>query len=100
MKISKSRIEIRAEQIGNYIALNGSTVRAAATKFGVSKSTVHKDITERLKNINYKVSLNAMYALQRNKEERNIRGGAATKAKYIGQRGDNYANHNKGRMLF
>lgn len=86
MKIAKNRIEMRVEQIGNYIALNGSTVREAAHRFGVSKSTVHRDITERLKNVNYKVYLNAMNALQRNKEERNIRGGASTRAKYTSQK--------------
>lgn len=86
MKLEKNRIEIRAEQIGSYIVSSGSTIRETAHKFGVSKSTVHKDITERLKDVNYKVYLGAMNVLQKNKEERNIRGGNSTRAKYISEK--------------
>lgn len=76
----------RAVVIGEYIINTGATVRAAAKVFKISKSTVHKDVTERLR---YRSS--ALYAqvkdvLQKNKEERHIRGGLATKEKYLGKR--------------
>ena len=73
----------RAVILGEYILETGATVRKTASVFGVSKSTVHKDVTDRLK-----ITLPALYedvrrVLQKNKEERHIRGGIATKQKYL-----------------
>ena len=72
-------IEERALEIGEYIIEEGATVRQAARKFGISKSTVHKDVTERLEQINLRL---AHEARKVNKSERHIRGGLATKEKY------------------
>lgn len=60
----------------------GATVRQAARKFGISKSTVHKDVTERLEQINLRLAHEARKVLDVNKSERHIRGGLATKEKY------------------
>jgi putative DeoR family transcriptional regulator (stage III sporulation protein D) len=78
----KSYIEQRAIEIGNYIVENGATVRQTAKKFGVSKSTVHKDVTERMQQINPTLAAQARKILDINKSERHIRGGMATKEKY------------------
>lgn len=75
-------IEERVVNAGNYIVENKATVRAAAKVFGVSKSTIHKDITERLKKINPALAKKAKKILDENKAERHIRGGIATKNKY------------------
>lgn len=75
-------IEQRALEIGNFIIEEGATVRQAAKKFGISKSTVHKDVTERLEQVNRNLANEARKVLDRNKSERHIRGGQATKAKY------------------
>ncbi len=75
-------IEERVKALATYIIETGSTVRAAATKFNVSKSTVHKDISERLEKINPTLWKEAKMVLEHNKEERHIRGGMATKMKY------------------
>jgi len=80
----KSYIEERAVELANYIVENKATVRAAAKKFGISKSTVHKDVTERLLQINSALAEQAKAVLDKNKAERHIRGGMATKAKYKG----------------
>ena len=72
-------IETRVLNIADYIIETGATVRAAAGVFGVSKSTVHKDITERLRTINKAL---AAAVLEVNREERHIRGGRATYLKY------------------
>ncbi len=74
--------EDRAVILGRYITENKSTVRAAAKKFGVSKSTVHTDITVRLKRINPSLYYEVRKILDVNKEERHIRGGIATREKY------------------
>ncbi len=76
-------IEERAEEIGEYIATSGATVRQTAKKFGVSKSTVHKDVTERLVKINPLLAARIRVVLDVNKAERHIRGGMATKEKYL-----------------
>ncbi len=68
--------------LGEYISKNKSTVRRAAQKFGVSKSTVHKDVSERLKTINLHLYKEVKKVLEINKLERHIRGGYATKSKY------------------
>ena len=75
-------IEERVKTLASYIIETGCTVRGAATKFNVSKSTVHKDISERLEKINPALWKEAKQVLERNKEERHIRGGMATKIKY------------------
>ena len=79
----KDYIEERVLNTAVYIVENGVTVREAARKFGVSKSTVHKDITERLPRINNSLARQARKVLDLNKSERHIRGGMATKEKYL-----------------
>ena len=80
----KGNIEERACDLAVYIIENRTTVRAAAKKFGVSKSTVHKDLTERLEKINPALYQQVRQLLDRNKAERHIRGGMATRRKYKG----------------
>lgn len=75
-------IEERATNIAHYIIDSKDTVRGAATKFGISKSTVHKDVSERLKKINPALAKEVRVILDENKAERHIRGGMATKLKY------------------
>ena len=76
-------IENRVLSIADYIIETGATVRAAARVFGVSKSTVHKDITERLRQINRNLGEQVAVILEQNKDERHIRGGMATREKYL-----------------
>lgn len=78
----KGNVEERAVQLGEYIAKTNATVRLAAKKYNVSKSTVHKDVSERLKRINMPLYKEVRKVLDQNKEERHIRGGIATKEKY------------------
>ncbi|WP_303864679.1 sporulation transcriptional regulator SpoIIID [Alkalibaculum bacchi] len=78
----KDYIEERVLSIANYIIESGNTVREAAKVFKVSKSTVHKDITERLPDINPAIYKKAREILDNNKAERHLRGGMATKQKY------------------
>lgn len=75
----------RAEVLGEYIIDTGATVRAAAKVFRISKSTVHKDVTERLYNTNRELYKRVDAVLQKNKSERHIRGGLATRKKYKGE---------------
>lgn len=79
----KGYIEERAVEIGQYIVESNATVRQTAKKFGVSKSTVHKDVTDRLTQINPTLAALARVVLNTNKSERHIRGGMATKEKYL-----------------
>lgn len=79
----KGYIEERAVDIANYIIECNATVRQTAKKFGISKSTVHKDVTERLLQINPALANRARIVLDLNKSERHIRGGMATKEKYL-----------------
>ena len=72
----------RARLLARYIIENGSTVRSAAKKFGVSKSTVHKDIAWRLRKADRILYLQVREGLEKNKAERHIRGGMATREKY------------------
>lgn len=81
----KEYIEERAIEIANYIIEEKATVRQTAKKFGVSKSTVHKDCTERLLQINPALARSARKVLDVNKLERHIRGGLATREKYLHQ---------------
>ena len=76
-------IENRVLSIADYIIETGATVRAAARVFGVSKSTVHKDITERLRQINRNLGEQVAVILEQNNDERHIRGGMATREKYL-----------------
>ena len=75
-------IEERATQLAQYIIDSKDTVRGAAKKVGISKSTVHKDVSERLKKINPSLAMEVRKILDENKAERHIRGGMATKLKY------------------
>lgn len=75
-------IEERTVELANYIIETRCTVREAAKKFGISKSTVHKDITERLIKINDTLAKQTREVLAENKQERHIRGGLATREKY------------------
>ena len=79
----KDYIEERAVEIANYIIETKATVRQAAKKYGISKSTVHKDSTERLEIINPVLARQVRKVLDINKSERHIRGGMATKEKYL-----------------
>lgn len=81
----KDYIEERAVEIGDYIIKTKATVRQTAKKFGISKSTVHKDVTERLLQINPSLAHEARKILDVNKQERHIRGGLATRKKYLHQ---------------
>ena len=78
----KGNPEERAIALGEYVTQTGATVRSAAKKFGISKSTVHKDLTERLKTQNRALYESVQRVLQLNKEERHLRGGATTRQKY------------------
>ena len=81
----KGYIEERAMEIARYIIDNNATVRQAAKKYGISKSTVHKDVAERLEQFNPGLAKQARQVLDVNKSERHIRGGLATKEKYAHQ---------------
>ncbi|MBR7160927.1 MAG: sporulation transcriptional regulator SpoIIID [Clostridia bacterium] len=76
----------RAVKLGEYIAQSKDTVRKAAAKFGISKSTVHKDVTERLKHISPSLYREVGLVLEQNKQERHFRGGEATRRKYMQKR--------------
>ena len=75
-------IDERAIALAHYIIESKDTVRGAAKKFGISKSTVHKDVSERLQKINETLTKEVREVLNENKAERHIRGGLATKLKY------------------
>jgi len=81
----RESLEERACDLAVYIIENQTTVRAAAKKFGVSKSTVHKDLTERLPHVNPGLYRQVRALLDLNKAERHIRGGLATRRKYKGE---------------
>lgn len=79
----KKYIEERAVEVATYIIENNATVRQAAKTFGISKSTVHKDCAERLSQVNPGLANEVRKVLDVNKAERHIRGGLATKEKYL-----------------
>lgn len=79
-------IEERAIAVAQYIIETEDTVRGAAKKFGISKSSIHKDVSQRLLNINYALAMEVRKVLDKNKAERHIRGGMATKLKYSHER--------------
>ena len=73
----------RCVLLANYLIENNATVRAAAARFGISKSTVHKDVTQVLPRVNRSLYLHVKEVLDKNKQERHLRGGMATKQKYL-----------------
>ena len=81
----KGVVEERAIELGEYILQNNATVRAAAKRFHISKSTVHKDVAERLQTVNPQLYGQVRHVLEANKAQRHIRGGQATKRKYKGE---------------
>ena len=81
-KVVRSYIEERAVIVAKYILEKNTTVRQTAKTFGVSKSTIHKDVTESLEEINPSLSMEVKRVIEKNKSERHIRGGMATKMKY------------------
>lgn len=95
MKIHKEGIRVkglpeeRAVKLAQYIAEQNATVRQAAKKFGISKSTVHKDVTQRIKQFSPQLYEQVQEVLEQNKRERHIRGGLATKEKYLAIRQGN-----------
>lgn len=82
-------IEERCLILARYLIDNNATVRAVARKFGISKSTVHKDVTQILKNIDFTLYSEVKKILETNKRERHIRGGEATRIKYINRKKQN-----------
>lgn len=83
----KGIVEERAVELGEYIIAHQSTVRGAAKEFGISKSTVHKDVSERLKKLNPQLYIEVKHVLEVNKAQRHIRGGLATRRKYRHEQG-------------
>ena len=82
-------IKMRTIELAEYIADTKSTVRETAKRFGVSKSTVHKDVTERLRDVNLKLYESVRLVLDNNRETRHIRGGIATREKYLKIKSEN-----------
>ena len=77
----------RCVLLANYLIENDATVRAAAARFGISKSTVHKDVTQILPRVNKPLYLHVKQVLEKNKRERHLRGGEATRNKYLSHTG-------------
>ena len=73
----------RCEEFAEYLVKNNATVRETAGYYGISKSTVHKDIRDRLRRVNMPLYVEATKVLDKNKSERHIRGGIATRNKYL-----------------
>ena len=92
----RGEIEERTVRIAEYIAEKRCTVRQAAAVFCISKSTVHKDLTERLPQIDHHLAGEVREVLEINKQERHIRGGQATKEKYLQQHHSHFYNKNSG----
>lgn len=78
-----STVEDRSVMLAKHMISTGDTVRKTAKLFGISKSSVHKDVTERLEKINHALFLETQKVLEKNKNERHIRGGMATKEKFL-----------------
>ncbi len=87
--------EERCEALARYIIKNAATLRQAAANSGISKSTVHKDVTEKLKDINPGLFTDVKCVLEKNRSERHIRGGEATKNKYAVLRNNKEKNKRK-----
>lgn len=86
----KDYIEERVLDVADYVLETGATVRNAAAHFKISKSTIHKDLAERLREINPILSEEVKHVLDNNKAERHIRGGLATRQKYLASKADKY----------
>lgn len=86
MPLLKNHIEERAVAVAKFIVSSNSTVRETARRFGISKSTVHKDITDRVEKIDPELARSVRKVLEVNKAERHIRGGLATREKYLRRR--------------
>ena len=84
-------IKQRVLTIGNFISQTNATVREAAALFGVSKSSVHKDMTERLEDVNPELCALSRKVLDKNKAERHLRGGMATREKYLKEKKEHWA---------
>ena len=82
----KTGVEERAIELGEFIIENNATVRIAAGKFHISKSTVHKDVSDRLRKVNPQLYGEVRSVLEKNKAQRHIRGGIATRNKYLSSR--------------
>lgn len=82
----KEYIELRVMRLAEYIVETGDTVRGTSKIFGVSKSTIHKDVSQRLFEINPALAKEVRRVLQKNKAERHLRGGKATQIKYLKKR--------------
>ena len=80
-----SDVELRVKEAARHILRTGATVRACAERFGVSKTTIHKDMRERLPHIDPTMAKRVDQVMNKNREERHIRGGQATKEKYKGK---------------
>lgn len=91
--IVKGMPEERAIQLAQYMIENNATVRKTAKVFSISKSTVHKDVSERLKKQNYTLYQQVKQVLEQNKQERHIRGGMATREKYEKMKNSDHSNH-------
>ena len=89
----RNHIEARACELAGYMVEYKATVRAAAKKFGISKSTVHKDVSERIERINPELAKKVRKILELNKAERHIRGGMATRRKYQHHPGSGQGQH-------
>lgn len=92
----KQYMEKRIISIAHYTIDHNSTVRSTAKKFGISKSTVHKDLTERLPQIDHHLAGEVREVLEINKQERHIRGGQATKEKYLQQHHSHFNKKHSG----
>lgn len=92
----KDYIRKRVLEVSNYIYQTRATVRQAAKIFGVSKSTIHKDVTERLEEIDEKLAQKVKEVLEFNKAERHIRGGEATRRKYLEENNSESKKEGKG----
>ena len=82
----REEVHLRVMQAAEHILETGATVRACAREFGVSKTTIHKDVTERLKQIDSELAARTQQVLERKKRERHIRGGRATREKFLRRR--------------
>ena len=87
--MSKRINKERAEELAEYVIENKATVRYTASCFGISKSTVHKDLTQRLKRVNKSLYTEVKKILETNKMERHLRGGEATRLKYLNAKRQN-----------
>jgi len=81
--MNRLSVKERAELLATYVIANGATVRQAAKRYGISKSTVHKDLTYKLKMLNPKLYREVKAVLEINKQQRHLRGGEATKRKFL-----------------